>query len=417
MAVFRKSPNPAPSYGGNRRQQRARGSRGMKDTAASFVSQIIKWFSSFSVLQKIFFIVALIVLVIFAQSVVTRGEKKITKENETEYSQTISAIDLKINEGKAAAIYDNEEARALFIAARDQLNTIPTESDSYKERGEELASVIADALRQANNITTIANPELVLDYTSINPNIEIGKLILLGASMYGFDKNSLAVYRGNLETRSTSVTISEPNRSATVEFAVKASPGTGIVGLSDGTKALFNPITEAFTTVELTTAKAEQTITDIVVFGVRLYTLDTLNGQIFRHRRIEDTFESGEAWLTDDSASLTNAVSLAIDGSVYVLKDNGNVIRLSSGSKDNDFVLAEIDPTLEHGTKLFTDENSEQLYILDRTGKRVVVFGKNGSLVAQYTSDSFDDLNDMVVDEGSASIYVLNGPRVYKIGL
>lgn len=393
----------------------ARAPRKPGQVIAGVFTQAVGWFQKLSILQKIFFILAIVVLLIFANSVSNRGEKKIAKENEQQYAQTLSEIDVKINEGKAALIFDSNTSRTLLLEARELLNGIPQDSEAYQERGEELQGVISEQLSKLNNINTIENPTVVMDYSTINPDIKLNNVILLGASMYVFDQNNQSVYRGNLESGETSVAISS-SVGPLYREVVKASPGTGLAITSDNAIATFQPIAESVEPLALEYENTENNFVDIEVFGTRLYTLDTANSQIFRHTQEGDTFSAATGWVTD-STDLSNAKSFAIDGNIYVLRDGGSIIRLSGGVQDKGFNLATVDPALENADHIYTDENSQNLYVLDKNNKRVVVFNKDGGFVAQYTSPSFDAIADIILDEANNRIYVLSGSKLFEISL
>jgi hypothetical protein len=66
-------------------------------------------------------------------------------------------------------------------------------------------------------------------------------------------------------------------------------------------------------------------------------------------------------------------------------------------------------------TKLTISEDQDYIYIFEPTGKRLVVFNKNGNFVNQYTSNRFDNLRDFQVDEKNKKIYFLNSASVYSI--
>ncbi|MBI2410309.1 MAG: hypothetical protein HYV32_00235 [Candidatus Kerfeldbacteria bacterium] len=400
------------TYAHRRREQRS-----PIAMVSKWFTRLGQWFKSLSLMQRAFFIVAIIVLLIFAQSVVNRGEQKTSKEQETQYGETLSSIDLKINEGKAAVLYDSESARNLFLEARTMLDQIPKDSDTYKQRGEELANVISSQLKRVNNVITLDNPTPVLDFTKIHPSIQLGHTILLGASVYAFDQNSASAYRGNLEDKGVSVTISDSSTGGRVTAAAKASLGTGVTTLSNNTFAIFNPVEEALNPLDLKYKNAaDHTFTDIRVFGTRLYTLDTKSNQIFRHSPTNGIFGEAIPWIDDDNIDIRNAVSFAIDGEIFVLNSDATVTRLAGGAK-KDFALAQIDPALTSAEKMYTDENTSNLYVLDAKGQRVIVFDKNGKLVAQYTSSTFTNLKDMIVDETNKKMYLLNDAQVYEVQL
>ncbi len=389
--------------------------RSFSTGATNSIAKIIQWLQKLSTIQKAFFVIAIVVLLLFAQSVINRGEKRITNEQEDQFAIEISDIDVKINEGRAAALYDNEAARTLFIEARTMLENIPKDSDAYKERGEELSIAITEQLKEVNNLVELSNLTPVINYADINSNISINNIILLGASMYGFDANNGSVYRGNLENQGTTVTISDAGSENQFVRVIKASPGTGIAIHKDQSFSIFNPITETLSKINLGYENADYDFQDIVVFGTRLYVLDKKNNQIFRHRKTDDTFETGEEWITDGS-KLENSISMAVDGAIYILEKNGTLNKFESGSK-SDFALSSIDPALTTADEIYTDENTENIYILDKTNNRVIIFGKDGSLIKQITSSEWTNVKDMVVDEANNRLFILDGTALYEIDL
>lgn len=382
---------------------------------ARVFTRVVRWFQSLSLIQKTFFIVAVAVFLIFTQSVISRGEEKVTSDQEQQYAQTIADIDVKLSEGKAALLYDKEAARNLFVTAQQMLTGIPAESKTYKSRGVELAGVIAEQLRLANSIVSIPQPAIAVDFASVSSSVS--SMLLLGRSIYAFDENNSAVYRHNLEEQKTTVAFNaDPNTPAPIAVS-KASVGTGVSVMKNGSFAFFSPIEDQFTPLTLSYTNTSRNIVDITVFGTRLYTLDVANNQLFRHQKSgDDTFGAGAGWITDPTVDVKDGVSFAIDGSVYVLLRNGSVVKLSGGKKDA-FSLAVMDPALDAATQIFADENTKNIYILDPSDHRLVAVDKQGKLVAQYTSESFNDLKDMLIDEPNKKAYLLNGSQVFAVDL
>lgn len=156
--------------------------------------------------------------------------------------------------------------------------------------------------------------------------------------------------------------------------------------------------------------------TTTALFRKRLYTLNPESNQILRHEPKPDGFDAGSLWLKDGT-DIKNAITLAIDGSLYVGTADGKIIRLLKGAKTA-FAIKPIDPPLTAIKKLWTTEDSDYLYALDPTQKRLLTFAKNnGLLKAQYVSPSFTDLQDFSIDERAKLGYLLNGANVVSIPL
>ena len=385
------------------------------NSIATVFLALINWFARLSLPRKALLIVAIVVLVLFARSIVNTGEQQISEENENQYAQVLSQVDVKVNEGRAAVIFNTDTARTLFIEARDLLTQVPTDSQAYEDRGAELARIISNQLEEVNNVVTIENPSVVLDYSTISSDVQLSNVILLGASIYGFDRNNQSVYRGNLESQETSVSIAAGDDSARYKEVVKASPGTGIALLDDDTAATFQPIAESLAALNLIWPEGSHSFADASLFGTRLYLLDTASNQIYRHTQEGDVFGEGTAWLSG-SHDLSNAVAMSIDGNIWVMKSNGQVLKFFGGTKE-DFELSTIEPALTSATELYTDEASEHLYILDAQQARIVKYTKDGKFVAQFTSPQFTQMIDFIIDEANNKAYILNGEQIMEISL
>lgn len=387
---------------------------GVEKTLARALTPLVKWVRALTLIQKIFFALAIIVLIIFAQAVIDRDDSQETQAEETSHAQTISEIDLKINEGKAAVLFNKDEAEKLLNEASDLLATIPQDSKSYQDRGAELERVIQDEINRINKVTELFDTKSVVDFSSIVDSIDVKKMVLLGGTVYGFDASNGSIYRGNTENGETTVALSDAESRAVVS-ATKASPGTALLAKEGNALSLYNPIEEKVTELDLPDDGVKITPIDVAVFGTRLYVLDPTNNQIYRYDEVSGGYSSASEWIADD-VNVETAVSLAIDANVYVLKQNGTVVKMAGGFQE-EFELESLEPAIESAEKISTDENSDFLYILDSANQRVVVFDKEGAVVNQYTSESFTNIRDMSVDEEEKKLFILNGTQVIAVDM
>lgn len=148
----------------------------------------------------------------------------------------------------------------------------------------------------------------------------------------------------------------------------------------------------------------------------RLYTLNPQRNQILKHEKKGDGFDEGAPWV-QDGTDIAGVTALAVDGAIYVSEPSGKVLRLLRGRRTS-FELAPLDPSLRQIKKIWTNEASDYLYLLDPIDKRLVVFAKrDGLLQAQYVSPAFSDLRDFAVDEQKKTAYLLDGTTVVSIPL
>jgi hypothetical protein len=57
---------------------------------------------------------------------------------------------------------------------------------------------------------------------------------------------------------------------------------------------------------------------------------------------------------------------------------------------------------------------SNRLVVADRGNKRIVVASSQGAFLRQIVSPAFTDLRAVAVDEGSGTLYVLNGDTLLQ---
>lgn len=148
-------------------------------------------------------------------------------------------------------------------------------------------------------------------------------------------------------------------------------------------------------------------IADFDIYSGLIYLLSPQENQIFKK-------SSGDksAWIKQSGIDLSKAVSLSIDGSIYVLNSDRTIMKFTSGKLKN---TVDIGSLSESPKKIYASEESDKLIILDSQAKKVIALDKQGSLIAQYKSDKFNNLKDAFIDFKTGSIYILNGNEIYRI--
>lgn len=151
----------------------------------------------------------------------------------------------------------------------------------------------------------------------------------------------------------------------------------------------------------------------IGVFGANIYVLDKEAGISKFVPGNNDYTESD--YLTEE-VDLSNAVSMAIDGSIYVLFSNGTVNKYTRGAED-DFEVSGIDKKMSSPTKIVTGEDFDNIYILDNGNSRIVVIDKEGKFVTSYQAGILKGTTDLDINEAANAIFALSGGKVYKIDI
>jgi cytochrome oxidase Cu insertion factor (SCO1/SenC/PrrC family) len=160
--------------------------------------------------------------------------------------------------------------------------------------------------------------------------------------------------------------------------------------------------------------KSWETDGGIGVFGSNLYILDKAAG-ISKFVPSEDTYAESD-YLKESDQDLSKAVAMGIDGSIYVLFNDGTINKYTKGNKD-DFTISGIDKEMSSPTKIVTNEDFDNLYIIDNGNSRIVVLDKEGKFIKSYAASIIKKATDIDVDETNKKILILSGGKIYKIDI
>ena len=158
-------------------------------------------------------------------------------------------------------------------------------------------------------------------------------------------------------------------------------------------------------------------IKDIYGFASNIYLLDSSKNMIWKFLPIADGYSDAREYLTAGTKlDLSASIRMQIESSVYILKSGGEIIRLTKGAKDN-FGLEGLDKGVKDPKSFFVSSETENLYVLDSGNSRMVILTKTGSYKGTMSGDKFGQASDLVVDEESKKVYLLDGSKIYTVDL
>lgn len=169
----------------------------------------------------------------------------------------------------------------------------------------------------------------------------------------------------------------------------------------------YNSTTKIFSELSVKLPSQETQIQDIAAFKNNLYILDSSNNQIIKC----SDFRECQIWITDD---LRKGISLAVDGSIYVLKNDGAIATYFAGRKQGQ-AIPEIKPAISNSARLITAENLTNIYILDKETKRIAILTKENQLIKQYYVDIPGKIKDFQLSNDEKNIFILADNKIYQI--
>jgi sugar lactone lactonase YvrE len=158
----------------------------------------------------------------------------------------------------------------------------------------------------------------------------------------------------------------------------------------------------------------------ISVYDGNLYVADMASNRIWKYVNGDNGFSAPIEWTSqteNEFRNFSDLVDWEIDGSVWVLRENAEVLRLVQG-KVNEFGFKDVVPELSEAKSIFADKNLDELFILDSKEKRLVIIDKeNGEYIAQYSLDGINNPQGVVVNKDQKKAFILSDGKLYSIDL
>jgi len=357
-------------------------------------------------------VAALGILLVLATGITVLQRAQVRSTELAAYEEKVTKVEDTIEKAAGAVIYKDEtQARKLYAEALALINELPSDTDDRLQTSAKLQAQINGAFNELRHLINIPQPTLLGELNAAEGTS--GRVVFSsggGVYVIGSDKRAYLLDPSNrsfapVETSDGEIGLpTEVTSEDGQTLFLDDRPG---ISRLDLTNKLF----------QITNAQpaSGSRWTDLSLYGGKLYVLDPSSGQIIKYNRTGNDFDGGTRWIRAKTTDLSDAVSIAIDATVFVLKQNGQLVRFVGGSEVG-WSQGSADPAVTAATDAWTSAESEYVYVLEPSTQRLLVYEKNnGSLVTQYRSDAFQGLSDFLVDEANKTIYLLAGPKLYSI--
>ncbi len=186
-----------------------------------------------------------------------------------------------------------------------------------------------------------------------------------------------------------------------------------------GTFLQYDPAKSNWTVRPASDAAQWARATMAVSYAGNLYVLDPSKNQIWKYAASDNAWSPGAGYLASGvNVDLTNAVDMAIDSDVWILRADNSLWRLAAG-RLADFTLRDLDKPFGKSTGVVTSQAMVGLYVVDAGNQRVVQFDKaNGRYVRQLrpgseNRDAFAGLKTVTLDEANRKVVFISGNQLY----
>lgn len=154
----------------------------------------------------------------------------------------------------------------------------------------------------------------------------------------------------------------------------------------------------------------------LAVYSSNIYLLGSESGEVWKHTSQENIYSKGSTYADTRNVSLRGAVDMAVDGNIYILQNDGLVLKFVKGAWEQDFTVRNIpapDNQILIPAQIVTSEDTNNIFVLDKKANRIVKFDKSGEYVNQYVFDGIT-IERFVVNAKLQKIWALSGGKIYE---
>lgn len=378
-----------------------------------FGNSILDRFENLPVISKLLFFLTIIACLVFAGSLATMRYRREQVKAQESFNNLTLAVQQKKDAAEASIIYhDTATALTLLKEAQQLMDQFPLTEEAATKK-EVFSAGITDTLFKLQKMVQ-TTPEQLVDLTTLNKAAAAQKVIRIDDTLLVFGEHDSVLYKFDLNSKELTAVnhdgiqkLRGANTPKEQDTAVFISGEQSLAGYQKDTSSLIAK--------DISFPVENAHIIDAFVYNVRLYTLEKNTNQIYKHSKTQTGYDKGTAWLKS-SIDASQAVSLAIDGDMFVLHADGAIKKYTRG-EEQPFSTSGIEPSLSHPSMIWTYNEVNNIYILEPTNKRLVVLDKNGKLIQQYSADAWKGPTGMVIDEPGKTAYILDQNRIFKMQL
>lgn len=285
-----------------------------------------------------------------------------------------------------------------------------SKSKNFRSDAQFLLADIEEKQLQVENARKV-EPQILADLGVKNDNMESSGLLELKGNLFVYDLKQVHKTVRNIVEKGLPLSEKE----TVLSGAVRADQNT-LLFLTDTPRIV--EYREGLITPMGTEDETWKKGIEIKTYGRYAYVLDPVENQVWKYERRRAKYSPAVAY--NQGADLSRSVSMAIDGSIYILSDDGTLQKLFRGAKV-DYEFREL-PSVPFGgknLKIYTTPELDFLYVLDPENARILVFVK-GERFATYKKQvlfNLPDARDFVIDESGQKANVLTKDKIYEFSL
>lgn len=330
-------------------------------------------------------------------------------ERKKEINSLLSKAEEKISESQKAITTSPERAKKLLAEASDSLGKVKGMQTSQKDI-EVLETKMGEILEKAYN-TEKVETTLIADLGLKIEGASFKELVKLGEKLYSLDVVGGKFAEVDLENENEIEVLSTSNQPTSqpanqflagyLDFLYIFDPKRGIIEINRRTSGAEVVIPTDFNW---------KAVSGLETYMGNLYLLDPPGNQILKYIAVDTGFSKMFTYFTQN-VNLSQVKSFTIDGAIFLLYSDGRLEKYLGGARE-DFALSGLYPPLSDVSQIYTNPDSEKLYLV--SGNSFLIFNKNGTYEKRLQLEGVGQIEDLVVAENEGKIWVLAADKVYQ---
>jgi len=367
-------------------------------------------------ITKILLVATTIVVIIFVSSIIYINHNRQKEQDLSQFNTGIATLKNQKDAANSALIYNNETlALSELQNARITFNTVCTKDKLADNTDcQALNSQLNDLAVKLRKEKTVT-PQLLLDLKTVDVKLETSVFSKVDGKILALSPTSSSLIIYDILTKNAKQFTASIGATGFTATAVPKENDYALFLYNKKDLARFDTKDNSTKQIEVSYPDNNSGIAGITVYNRRLYTIDTVTNQIYKHDVIKTGFGRGSNWLKEQT-DLSNSVDLTIDGDLFVLKNTGEILKFTAGVSQT-FLPQGVEPALTSANEIQTYTDWQYLYILDSANKRIVILYKDGRIKQQITAKEWFGPSSMVVDEPNNVGYVLDNNKIYQFSL
>ena len=349
-----------------------------------------------------------------ATTVSNNQNNQIIQEVQADKEKIATAIELK----------QEVEASRLILGAQEKLNGLTNLTDADKNTVNQLKYEI-DQTSDPLTKTTRISPTESYSFSKAGDNLLLALPYFYtfnGSALFRTGKGDLADAQEvtNLSSKDDSIidftrSIEEDN---TIGYALTKQNKVYRISQINGSTTLtqIKPETDDFSVGD-----------KISTYNGNIYILNGKSGLLWKYANTGTVYQKGVSIIDLNKYNIRDSISFDIDGSFYLLMQDGTIQKFTSGKQDtfNLSGIPELSKTLIKPVQIISNAQSDSIYLLDSgatngpfSTARVIEYNKSGLFVGQYKfPQNFLRVTSIDVDQKLKKMWVLNGNEVSEFDI